>query len=88
METSYKVELKHQNDAAESSDKEIGKKVHMSTDWLCAWFGSEHLCMNVSRWVGDWGAFEVHAKLSHSFHLLNAGTGNYQFICFTHSVLP
>lgn len=84
METLYSVELKHHEDPADSSDKEdkeriIGQKVHVTSDWLCARLGSEHLCVNVSRRLGDWGTGELHTRLSHSFHLLNA-TGTYYFI--------
>lgn len=84
METLYSVELRHHEAPADSSDEEekqsmMGKKVHVTSDWLCAWLGSEHLCVNVSRRLGDWEAGEIHTELSHSFHLLHS-TGNYYYI--------
>lgn len=92
MEALYIVELRHHEDPADSSDKEekervIGKKFHVTRDWLCAWLGSEHLCVNVSRRLGDWGTGEIHTELSHSFHLLNA-TGNYYFIRIFYTLYP
>lgn len=91
MDTLYRVELRHHDlDRADEEDKEhvTGKKVQVTSDWLCAWLGSEHLCVNVSLRLGGGGTGEVRTGLSHSFHLLNA-TGNYCFIHthFTHSDL-
>lgn len=84
METLYSVDLRHHEAPADSSEEEekqrmMGRKVHVTSDWLCAWLGSEHLCVNVSRRLGDWGAGEIHTELSHSFHLLNS-TGDYYYI--------
>lgn len=82
MDALYRVELRHHDqDRADEDDKEhvTGKKVRVTSDWLCAWLGSEHLCVNVSLQLGGRGTGEVHTRLSHSFHLLNA-TGNYCFI--------
>lgn len=84
METLYSVELRHQEDPGDSSDRgeeegTMGKKAHVPCDWLCVWVGAEHLCVNVSRRLGDRGTGEVYTRLSHSFHLLNA-TGNHYFI--------
>lgn len=84
METLYSVELRHHEAPADSSDEEekqrmMGKKVHVTSDWLCAWLGSEHLCVNVSQRLGDWETGEIHIELSHSFHLLHS-TGNYYYV--------
>lgn len=84
METLYSVELRHQEDTGDSLDRGddegmMGKKSHVPRDWLCVWVGAEHLCVNVSRRLGDWGTGEVYTRLSNSFHLLNA-TGNHYFI--------
>ena len=81
METVYRAELRHHEDPADYSEKKdkehiIGEKFSVSTDWLCAWLGAEHLCVNVSRRLGDRGTGEVNARLSHSFSSLNA-TGNH-----------
>ncbi|XP_042353477.1 uncharacterized protein LOC121951275 [Plectropomus leopardus] len=77
METLYSVELRHQEDPGDSSDREdeegmMGKKFPVARDWLCVWLGKEHLCVNASRRLGDQGTGEVTTRLSHSFHLLNA----------------
>lgn len=72
MGTLYRLELRHQRYPADASDSSSG--LNASTDWLCAWLGSEHTCVNVSRKLVDWGTGEVHARLSHSSRLLN-GTG-------------
>ncbi|XP_029309262.1 uncharacterized protein LOC115022426 [Cottoperca gobio] len=77
METLYSVELRHQEEPGESSDREdeegmMGKKFHVARDWLCVWSGAEHLCVNASRRLGNGGTGEVYTRLSHSFHLLNA----------------
>lgn len=81
MEALYRLELRHHGYPADSSDSR--KKLNVSTDWLCAWLGSEHMCVNVSRKLGDWETGEVHARLFHSSRLLN-GTGNCQSKCFVH----
>lgn len=65
------MELRHHEDPAESSN-ETGGKVHATSDWLCAWLGSEHLCVNVSCRFEDSGSGQVQSRLSHSFRLLNA----------------
>ena len=88
MEDVYSVELRHQEDPADSSGGEheegtLGEKFHGARDWLCVWLGAEHSCVNVSRRLGDRGMGEVHARLSHSFHLLSA-TGDH---FFTHNML-
>nr|XP_033505718.1 uncharacterized protein LOC117271565 [Epinephelus lanceolatus] len=77
METLYSVELRHQEDPGDSLDREdeesmMEKKVPVARDWLCVWFGAEHLCVNASRQLWDRGMGEVNARLSHSFHLLSA----------------
>lgn len=82
METLYRLELRHHGYPADSSDSR--RRSNVSTDWLCTWLGSEHMCVNVSQKWGDWGTGEVHARLFHSSCLLN-GTGNYQSGCFVHS---
>lgn len=81
MEAVYRLELRHHGCPADSSDSR--RKLNVSTDWLCAWLGSEHMCVNVSRKLGDWGTGEVHAGLFRSSGLLN-GTGNRQSKCFVH----
>lgn len=72
MGTLYRLELRHQRYPADASD--ISRGLNASTDWLCVWLGSEHVCVNVSRKLVDWGTGEVHARLFHSSRLLN-GTG-------------
>uniref|UniRef100_UPI0037E98E19 uncharacterized protein n=1 Tax=Semicossyphus pulcher TaxID=241346 RepID=UPI0037E98E19 len=77
MEALYNVELRHHEDPGESLDKEdeegmLGNKLHVSHDWLCVWFVTEHLCVNVSRRLGGQGMGEVYMRLSHSFNLLHA----------------
>ncbi|XP_051279537.1 uncharacterized protein LOC127375918 isoform X2 [Dicentrarchus labrax] len=77
METLYSVELRHQEDPGDSSIREdeegrMGNKFSVARDWLCVWLGKEHLCVNVSRRLGDQGTGEVYTRLSHCFHLLNA----------------
>ncbi|XP_042284010.1 uncharacterized protein LOC121908222 isoform X3 [Thunnus maccoyii] len=77
METLYSVELRHQEDPGESLGREdddsmMGKKSHVTRDWLCVWSGAENLCVNVSRQMGVEGRGEVYTQLSHSFNLLNA----------------
>ncbi len=84
METLYSVELSHQEDPGDSSDRGdeegmMGKKSHVYHDWLCAWVEAQHLCVNVSRRMEDWRTAEVYTRLSHSFHLLNT-TGKHYFI--------
>lgn len=84
METLYNVELRHQEDPGDASGREdeesmLGKKFHVTRDWLCVRMGAEHLCANVSRKLADRGTGEIHTRLSHSFHLLNA-SGNHYFI--------
>lgn len=84
MEILYSVELRHQKAPGDSLDREdeettMGKKFHVARDWVCVSLGAEHLCVNVSRRLGDRGTGEVYTRLSNSFHLLNA-TGNYYFI--------
>lgn len=81
METLYRLELRHHGCPADSSDSR--RKLNVSTDWLCAWSGSEHMCVNASRRLGDWETGEVQARLFHSSGLLN-GTGNGRSWCFTH----
>lgn len=73
MEALYRLELRRRDYPSVSSDAR--RKSNGSADWLCLWFGSEHLCVNVSRKVGNWGTGEVHTRLFHSSRLLNA-TGN------------
>lgn len=72
MGSLYRLELRHQRSPADASDGSRG--LNASADWLCAWLGSEHVCVNVSRRLVDWGTGEVHARLLHSSRLLN-GTG-------------
>ncbi|XP_044075986.1 uncharacterized protein LOC122887130 [Siniperca chuatsi] len=77
METLYSVELRHQKDPGDYLDREdeesmMGKKFHVARDWLCVWLEAEHLCVNVSRQLGDRGKGVVYTRLSHSFQLLNA----------------
>ncbi|XP_036941120.1 uncharacterized protein LOC119011822 isoform X1 [Acanthopagrus latus] len=77
MEALYNVELRHQEDPGDASGREdeesmLGKKSHVTRDWLCVRMGAEHLCANVSRTLVDRGKGEIHSRLSHSFHLLNA----------------
>nr|XP_040026805.1 uncharacterized protein LOC120815845 isoform X3 [Gasterosteus aculeatus aculeatus] len=77
METSYRVELRHQEAPGEASDREeqestAGKTSHVARDWLCVWLGAEHLCVNASRRLADRGRGEVNTSLSHSLRLLNA----------------
>ncbi|KAM6989140.1 uncharacterized protein LKV04_008860 [Tautogolabrus adspersus] len=77
MDALYSMEVKHQEDTKDSLNSEekdgtTGYKLHMSNSSLCAWFGAEHLCLNLSRQLGDQGTGVVYAKLSHSFNLLNA----------------
>lgn len=76
LETLYSMELRHHEDDAESTNEDKGRvtgsKVHATSDWLCAWLGSEHLCVNVSCRFEDSGSGQVQSRLSHSFHLLNA----------------
>lgn len=78
MESPYRLELRHHAYPADSSDSR--RKMNASTDWLCAWLGSEHLCVNVSRKWEDWETGEVHARLFHSSRLLN-GTGKCRSEC-------
>lgn len=80
-EALYSVVLKHQQDTEDSEEKDEmrGNKLRVSHDWLCVWFGEEHLCLNVSRQLGGQRMGEVHMRLSHSFHLLNE-TGNLYFM--------
>lgn len=82
MEALYRLELRRHNDPSVSSDTRR-KSNDWSADWLCLWFGSEHLCVNVSRKVGSWGTGEVHTRLFHSSRLLNA-TGSHRRTCFVH----
>ncbi|XP_056913419.1 uncharacterized protein LOC130539234 isoform X1 [Takifugu flavidus] len=70
MEALYRLELRRHDYPSVSSDAR--RKSNGSADWLCLWFGSEHLCVNVSRKVGNWGTGEVHTRLFHSSRLLNA----------------
>lgn len=76
LETLYSVELRHHEDPAVSSNEDKGhvtsRKVLTTSDWLCAWLDSEHLCVNVSCRFEDSGSGQVQSRLSHSFHLLNA----------------
>ena len=75
MEALYSVELRHQEDPGDSSDREDeerGKRLHVAHDWLCVRLGAEHLCVNASRRLGDRGTGEIDTRLSHSFHLLTA----------------
>ncbi|XP_045907286.1 uncharacterized protein LOC123972095 isoform X3 [Micropterus dolomieu] len=77
MEILYSVELRHQKAPGDSLDREdeettMGKKFHVARDWVCVSLGAEHLCVNVSRRLGDRGTGEVYTRLSNSFHLLNA----------------
>ncbi|CAJ1071926.1 uncharacterized protein LOC122887130 [Xyrichtys novacula] len=74
MEDLYSIELKHQEDTEDPRDKGVitGNKPYVSRDWLCIWFGAEHLCLNVSRQLGDHGTGEIYTRLSHSSHLLSA----------------
>lgn len=85
MEALYRLELRRHNYPSVSSDTR--RKSNGSADWLCLWFGSEHLCVNVSRKVGNWGTGEVHTRLFHSSRLLNA-TGNHRSACLAHSGSP
>lgn len=84
-ESVYSVELRHQEDSGESSDKGVGEEgmmertSHRACDWLCAWSGRESLCVNVSRRLGDPGRGEIYARLSHSSHLLST-TGDCLYI--------
>ncbi len=93
METLYSLELRHLKDPGDSLDKEEIKGIkefHVAQDWLCVWLGVEHLCVNMSRRLGNWGMGEVYTRLTHSLHLLNA-TGNLYFsqhMLFTHYNLP
>lgn len=80
----YRLELRRHDYPSVSSDAR--RKSDGSADWLCLWFGSEHLCVNVSRKVGNWGTGEVHTRLFHSSRLLNA-TGNHRRTCLVHSQL-
>lgn len=87
LESLYSVELRHHKDPAESSNEDkghvTGRKVHATSDWLCAWLGSEHLCVNVSCRFEDSGSGQVQSRLSHSFHLLNAtGILSLQYMWF------
>ncbi|XP_030607400.1 uncharacterized protein LOC115795564 [Archocentrus centrarchus] len=75
MDTVYSAELRHQRDPGETldgGDEEgtMGKRPHVVHDWLCVWSGEEHLCVNVSRQLGNQGKGELYAQLSHSFHVL------------------
>lgn len=79
METLYRLELRRHGLPADSSDSR--RKLNVSTDRLCAWFGSEQMCVNVSRKLGDCGTGEVQARLFHSSRLLNR-TGNCRSKCF------
>lgn len=80
METLYRVELRRQAAAAATvtttDPSDGGGEPGASADWLCAWLGSQHLCLNVSRKSGDGGG-EVHAMFFRSTGLLNA-TGDPQ----------
>lgn len=72
-ETLYRVELRRH---APPADPPRGKP-GVAADWLCAWAGAEHLCVNVTRKVGGSGAGEVRARLLHSWRLLeDAGRGS------------
>ncbi|XP_034558150.1 uncharacterized protein LOC117826305 [Notolabrus celidotus] len=74
METLYSVALKHQQDTEDRAEKDglTENKLHVSHDWLCVWFGEEHLCLNVSHQLEGPGTGEVHTTLNHSLHLLSA----------------
>ncbi|XP_028987619.2 uncharacterized protein LOC114844422 isoform X3 [Betta splendens] len=77
MDTVYCVELRHQEDPAETPDRledegMLGEKSHEARDWLCVWSGEENLCVNVSRQHWNQGRGEIHTRLSHSFQKLNA----------------
>lgn len=85
MEALYRLELRRHHYPSVSSDAR--GKFDGGADWMCAWSGSEHLCANMSRKVGNWGTGEVHARLFHSSHLLNA-TGNSRCTCFVHYSSP
>ncbi|XP_068456308.1 uncharacterized protein [Clinocottus analis] len=81
METSYLVELRHQEAPGDSSEREdeeviMEKDFPVARDWLCVWMGAEHFCVNASRRLGDRGTGEVNARLTHTLRLLNA-TGVY-----------
>lgn len=87
METVYSAELRHERDPGEILDRDDdeGMMRKQAIDWLCVWSGPEHLCVNVSRLLGNHGRGEVHTQLSHSFQLLSA-TGDYYCIHVIYSV--
>lgn len=72
QENVYSLELRHQEEPPDwSHDHTTGSGPRVTTDWLCAVLGSEHLCVNVSCRFKDSDAGQVLARLSHSSHLLN-----------------
>lgn len=81
MKIVYSVELRHEltpRGHLDTNDEEgvMGRKPYEASYWLCVWSGVEHLCVNVSRQLGNQEKGEAYALLSHSFHLLNA-TGDH-----------
>lgn len=72
LENLYSLELRHQQEPPDTlHEYTTGSRPHVASDWLCATFGSERLCVNVSCRFVDSDAGQVQARLSHSFHLLN-----------------
>lgn len=72
LENLYSLELRHQEEPPDPShDHTTGIRPHVTSDWLCATLGLEHLCVNVSCRFQHLDAGQVQARLSHSFHLLN-----------------
>lgn len=72
LDNLYILELKHQKEPPDPLHVHTtGGRPHVTSDWLCATLGSEHLCVNVSCRFEDSDAGQVLARLSHSFHLLN-----------------
>lgn len=72
LENLYSLELRHQEEPPDPShDHTTSTRPHVTTDWLCAAFGSERLCVNMSCHFKDRDAGQVQARLTHSFHLLN-----------------
>lgn len=71
LENLHSLELRHQEEPADSSHGHTtGRRPHTTT-WLCATLGSEDLCVNVSCRFEDSDSGQVQTRLSHSFHLLN-----------------